>query len=118
VRQRAKDTGFATPTNFVDPGRPPEQTTRWGTFIDGTVTPEVWVHQWIDQWRDEDGNVLVYALRYRSAYDQSKPPPRDAPDNTRLLVSAARFSSTRVEQIKSETDKLMDATAKAMQDRK
>jgi hypothetical protein len=57
-------------------------------FVDGSVNPNVKVHQWLAQWQDMSDDVVVYTLRYRSRYSGTERVIQD-PDNDQLAVSVA-----------------------------
>lgn len=89
--------------DWLDPKVPTNQPAEWHSYVDGTVTPNVWAHQWLAQWQDGDGNVVAYVLRYRSAYTPSRGSYRDVPDNSRLQVSATYISAGADGKLKNES---------------
>jgi hypothetical protein len=74
--------------DWLNPGNPSSHKTGWGSFIDGTKSPNTLVHRWNGQWKDRDGNIVVYALDYNSAYNAALPLFSQLPGNSRLEVSA------------------------------
>jgi hypothetical protein len=77
----------STETDLLNPTIPSSNVRGWTSYVDGRVSPHVGVHQWLGDWRNQEGDVVSYALRYSSAADDPtrKPPP---PNNSDLHVTA------------------------------
>ena len=52
--------------DFLNPGLPSAHVTGWQSFGDASSRQLSWVQQWMADWQDANGNVVVYALRYRT----------------------------------------------------
>lgn len=73
--------------DFLNPGLRSSHVRGWTQFGDASRPPPTEVHQWLGDWTDSSGNVLVYALQYRSQFDASKQ-LGGTPDNANLTVTA------------------------------
>ncbi len=51
--------------SFLNPGLSTSINRGWGSFIDGTTTPNQKIHQWITDWRNSAGDILTYGLQYK-----------------------------------------------------
>jgi len=77
----------ATETDFLNPTISSSNVRGWTAYLDGRASPPVGVHQWLGQWRNNQGDVVSYALRYSSAAgDPTYKPP--LPTNSDLRVTA------------------------------
>jgi hypothetical protein len=78
--------------DFLNPGVLSSHVRGWAFFQDGTVSPEQDVHQWLADWEDQQLNLVVYAIQYRTARDQ---PIGDQPGR----LSAKYLPCAMVEQL-------------------
>jgi hypothetical protein len=93
--------GFSKmPMDWLNPTIPSSHSQGWKTFIDGTVRPEVSVHQWMAEWKNASGDVVVYVLKCRSSYNASSG-LAETPDNDRLAVAIACIPAARAKAMMS-----------------
>ena len=50
--------------NWLNPGVPTSHIRGWVSYIDGTTNPELKVHSWHSDWKNENKDILTYALMY------------------------------------------------------
>ena len=50
--------------DWLNPDIPTSHVRGWGFYIDGTTNPELNVHSWQSDWKNENEDILTYALRY------------------------------------------------------
>jgi len=88
----------ALPDDWLNPGSPSSHQDGWGDVIDGTVSPNLRVHQWMAEWQNQAGDIVLYALRYESALPAGS--VYDAgPDNSDLRVTALWIPAATVKQM-------------------
>ena len=50
--------------DWLNPDIPTSHVRGWGSYIDGTTNPELKVHTWKSDWKNENEDILTYALSY------------------------------------------------------
>ena len=81
--------------DWLNPDNPSSNSRGWADFIDGTRTPNTFVHIWVGAWKDGAGNLVQYSLRYESSLPSGEI-FREKPDNDALKVTALFFPATVV----------------------
>ena len=66
IGERLRDRGWTPMREDFLTGGASSHVNGWGTFVDGTVTPDQDVRQWLGDWEDHSLNVVVYGLQYRT----------------------------------------------------
>jgi hypothetical protein len=63
--------------NLWNPGLPSSNVRGWGSHVDASANPAVFVYQWVGYWRNDRGDVVSYFLRYNGsdATPGSEPQP-------------------------------------------
>jgi hypothetical protein len=70
--QLAKQGWKPLKNDFLNPKLPSSHVRGWTFFGDATRKPEETVRAWMADWTDAKGNVVTYALRYRSPVGTSE----------------------------------------------
>lgn len=52
--------------SFLNPGLPSSHVTGWSWFEDGTKPSNPWIYQWLADWKNNNGDILSFALRYET----------------------------------------------------
>lgn len=67
IYERLKARGWVPlEEDYLNPGHPSSHVLGWGSFTDGTKRGNPWIHQWLAQWKNNNRDILWYALRYES----------------------------------------------------
>lgn len=105
ISSRLREMGW-TPldADFLNPGLPASQLRNWsGGFAESVNHPEICVYLWQGDWRDQSGDILRYAFRYKGVRC-------DTTELTDLEVNATYIPSTVVLTIKETIEHMKPKT--------
>jgi hypothetical protein len=106
VADRLSDRGWRVmERDLLNPTIPTSNVRGWTAFIDSRVSPQMVVHQWLGDWRNQQGDVVSYALRYSSvAVDPFGRQP--TPSNPDLHVTAFLIPAVQAEAMAARAKEL------------
>lgn len=85
--------------DLLNPGIPTSHVRGWTQHGDMTTSPPSWVHSWSAEWQNATSDILSYDLHYRYPTVGLERPSTEAPQTTRLSVTATVLTSNQVRRM-------------------
>lgn len=94
--------------DWLNPDVPTSHVRGWGSYIDGTTSPDLEVHSWHSNWKNENEDILTYALSY--SYPRNGKPNMNELSVVGLYIpnDLAKKTLEHIEEYKKSMDKKKD----------